>query len=262
MKKTITGFHAIEERLRFYKSKNLEKSTAIRYTLYFDTRGPRIKKILSEATKLNIQSKQVSKAELNQLVSGLSDFAREHRGLVLIIEGEKDEKKETVDLTAFLSTLSVSKEEKEESIVVVLDSISDPQNVGAILRSADQFGVDLVIAPKRESALESEIIDRTSSGASAWVAMAVVPNLVRAVEELKKAGYWIYGADAGGKNLKEIAFEKKVCLIMGSEGKGISRLLKENCDEIVSIPTEGKLDSLNVSVAAGILLYEINSSAL
>lgn len=259
MKNTITGFHAIEERLRYYKEKKLEQNKDISYHLYFDKKGPRVKKILDEAAKLGLEAMQVGKADLDRMVRSLSPFAKEHRGLVLVIEGEKAEKKEILDIFAYLSELSVSKE-GEERIILILDSISDPHNVGAILRSCDQFAVDLVIAPKRETALESEVIGRTSAGASAWVPLAIVPNLVRTVEELKANGYWIYGADAGGKSIKECSFEKKTCLIMGSEGKGIARLLKENCDEIVSIPTQGKLDSLNVSVAAGILLHEIRSS--
>ena len=260
MTKTITGFHAIEERVRFYKENNLQKNKAVTYKLFFDKAGPRVKKILGEARSLGIPTEQVAASELDRLVSSLSSHAREHRGIVLVIEGETEEKREISDISAFLFELSVSKGTEDASIIVVLDSISDPHNVGAIVRSCDQFAVDLVIAPKRESALQSDVIARTSAGASAWVPLAVVPNLVRAVETLKENGYWIYGADADGENLNAMRFEKKVCLVMGSEGKGIARLLKEKCDTIVSIPTYGKLDSLNVSVAAGILLHQIRSS--
>ena len=104
---------------------------------------------------------------------------------------------------------------------------------------------------------ENEVIARSSAGASAWVPVAIVNNLVRAVEELKEAGFWIYGADAGGQTLGTIDFPEKTCIIMGSEGSGISQLLEKKCDSIVSIPTCGKIDSLNVSVAAGVLLYEL-----
>ncbi len=102
----------------------------------------------------------------------------------------------------------------------------------------------------------NEIVARSSAGASAWVNTAVVSNLVRATEQLKEAGFWIYGADAGGQTLQDISFAKRTCFVMGSEGNGISRLLGEQCDSVVSIPTCGKIDSLNVSVAAGVLLYE------
>ena len=148
---------------------------------------------------------------------------------------------------------------ENRSIVVVLDSITDPHNVGAVLRSCDQFGADLVIMPERRSAIESEVIDRSSAGASAWVPVSVVQNLVRSVELLKKAGYWIYGADAGGEDVVTADFASKAVLVMGSEGEGIARLLKESCDTIISIPTCGRLDSLNVSVAAGVLLHEMRN---
>ena len=118
----------------------------------------------------------------------------------------------------------------------------------------------LVLLPDHNSASDiegNEVIGRTSAGASAWVPVAVVNNLVRAVEQLKEAGFWVYGADAGGQTLGKIDFPPKTCIIMGSEGSGISQLLEKQCDAIVSIPTCGKIDSLNVSVAAGVLLYEL-----
>ena len=149
--------------------------------------------------------------------------------------------------------------------VVILDSVTDPHNVGAIIRSADQFGASLVLLPERNSANkvnDNDVILRTSAGAAAWVPVSVVPNLVRCVEKLKDNGFWVYGADAGGTSVQEGKFAEKTVLIMGSEGSGISRLLKEQCDSIVSIPTCGKIDSLNVSVATGVLLYEIYRQGL
>lgn len=147
----------------------------------------------------------------------------------------------------------------EKSTVVILDHVTDPHNVGAIIRSCDQFGAGLVILPENNASTDigSEVISRSSAGASAWVSVAIVNNLVRAVEKLKEAGYWVYGADAGGVSLKLIEFPEKTALVMGSEGSGMTRLLEEKCDTIVSIPTCGKIDSLNVSVAAGVLLYAI-----
>ena len=144
---------------------------------------------------------------------------------------------------------------------MILDSITDPHNVGAIIRSCDQFGADLVVLPSRRGAsTDSEIIGRSSAGASSWVPYMVVPNLIRVIELLKEEGYWIYGADAGGEKLNDLVVQKndKVAIVMGSEGSGMSRIVRENCDKILSIPTCGKLDSLNVSVAAGILLYRIS----
>ena len=143
--------------------------------------------------------------------------------------------------------------------VLVLDSVTDPHNVGAIIRSCDQFGVSLVILPQARSANDiahSEVIARSSAGAAAWVPVSIVSNAVRAVQRLKDAGFWVYGADAGGEALDSVDFAPKTVIVMGSEGKGISPLLAKQCDAIISVPTCGKIDSLNVSVAAGILLYE------
>ena len=150
-------------------------------------------------------------------------------------------------------------------VLCYLDKITDPHNVGAIIRSCDQFGASLVILPEHKSASDiagNEIISRSSAGASAWVPIAVVKNLVRVVEQLKEAGFWVYGADAGGQSCGSISFAQKSAIIMGSEGSGIDALLQKKCDAIVSIPTCGKIDSLNVSVAAGILLYELYKKSI
>jgi len=146
---------------------------------------------------------------------------------------------------------------KKLSCLIVLDGITDVQNLGAILRSADLFGVDGVLIPKRGSARESIGVDRTSAGASAYVPLLEVPNLVRALSYLKEAGYWIYGADMKGTPTVEVDFNRKAVLVMGSEDKGLGRLVREACDFLVKIPMGGHVGSFNVSVAAGILLYEI-----
>jgi 23S rRNA (guanosine2251-2'-O)-methyltransferase len=146
---------------------------------------------------------------------------------------------------------------EELSCLIVLDGITDVQNLGAILRSADLFGVDGVLIPKRRSAHESVGVDRTSAGASAHVPLLEVPNLVRALSYLKEAGYWIYGADMKGTPAMEVDFKRKTVLVMGSEDKGLGRLVRDTCDFLVKIPMGGHVGSFNVSVATGILLYEI-----
>ena len=261
--KIITGFHAIEEKL-----KSLEKNT--KAILFYNKLGPRVKKIvsfaqsLSESKKVLIECRQVETHELEKLVSTLPELARDHRGIVLQLPGNQKEESNQIefsDLKIHLKNRISSKTENQKSVVVILDSITDPHNVGAIIRSCDQFGVDLVVLPARRGAsTDSEIIGRSSAGASSWVPYMVVPNLIRVIELLKEEGYWIYGADAGGENLNDLTVQKndKVAIVMGSEGSGMSRIVRENCDKILSIPTCGKLDSLNVSVAAGILLYKIS----
>lgn len=252
MSKVITGFHSIEEKIKAFNK--VQETQNVR--IFYSKIGPRVKKILEFAKKSNIKASQVDEKVLNQMVSNLDISLQDHRGIVLEIENLKEENLNNVDFDSWI------KEHKndENSIVVILDRITDPHNVGAILRSCDQFGVNLVIIPEHNSAnniLENEVIGRTSAGASAWVPFTIVNNLVSVVEKLKESDFWIYGADAGGENLTTVKFAKKSVLIMGSEGSGIAELLRKNCDKIVSIPTVGKIDSLNVSVATGILLYEL-----
>lgn len=245
----VTGFHAIEETLKALENeKPAAKIAGI--SIQYAKPGPRVKKILATATKLSIPATEKAVKEIDFLVQVLPPTARDHRGIVLLMENAEQEAPLQLDecLKAF--------KDKEKALVLILDSITDPQNVGAIIRSADQFGVDLVILPEHRSATDFEVIARTSSGAASWVKIVLTPNLVRAAELLKKEGFWIYGADAGGENVALTSFADKTVLIMGSEGSGMARLLREKCDKILSIPTQGKLDSLNVSVAAGILLYE------
>lgn len=259
-KKIITGFHAIEEYVRSTAS---DSSKAGKVQLLYSTPGPRVKKIIAQAEKAGFVCSHVDDKKLDQAVSSLPEALREHRGLVLELEQQgESESANRVSFDDFVTQAKSSVSGEKLSVVVVLDSVTDPHNVGAIIRSCDQFGVDLVILPEHRGAKDSEVIARSSAGATSWVPVAVVPNLVRAVEQLKGAGYWVYGADAGGITIAESRLEGKVVLIMGSEGSGMSRLLEKECDAIVSIPTCGKLDSLNVSVAAGILLYEIRRQNL
>ena len=245
-----TGFHAVEERLRECSS-NPKSSKNI--TIYYSNPGPRVKKILSLAKSISIPCMEVSTEELDKKAASLPETARDHRGIILCAFEKKKKSQNLVDFDQWL------KDCPEHATVILLDSVTDPHNVGAIIRSCDQFGASLMVLPERRSASnvqENQIIARSSAGASAWVKISVVSNLVRTVQALKDAGFWVYAADAGGVPLQKISFAEKTCIVMGSEGSGISRLLSQNCDTAVSIPTCGKIDSLNVSVAAGVLLYE------
>ena len=243
MAQIVTGFHAIEEKVR----RALDSGKIDGLSIQLAKTGPRIKKILESAKRAGIPVINADKNALDSLVKVLPEVARDHRGIVMDVD--------------FDSWIASSKTlENEKQTVIVLDSVTDPHNVGAIIRSCDQFGASLVVMPARHSAndfSDNEIIARSSAGASAYVPVSVVTNLVRAVQQLKDAGFWVYGADAGGENVTKLNFPAKTCIVMGSEGTGISRLLKQQCDSIVSIPTCGKIDSLNVSVAAGVLLYEV-----
>lgn len=232
----LTGFHAIEELIKAGKAKG---------PLLVSNAGPRARAVMELAVEKKIPVNRTGEHEMDRI-------ARGHRGIALAVEGDEESAETTVK--AFLADL----EEGSDEIVVVLDGITDPHNFGAILRSCDQFGVSLVVVPNRRSARDTETVSKTSAGASAWMPIATVPNLSRAVEELKEAGFWVFGADMGGEEAADLDLKGRVAIVMGSEGEGISRLLREHCDRIAAIPSRGRVDSLNVSVAAGILLYETN----
>jgi 23S rRNA (guanosine2251-2'-O)-methyltransferase len=221
--------------------------------------GPRARELAALAVSGKIRVDRVGTHDLDNLAPG-------HRGIALAVE-EADGRAGSgdglsanafgtaaeADLGAFIAGLG----EKKHALVVILDEITDPHNYGAILRSCDQFGVDLVVTRNRRTAKHAEIVAQTSAGAVSWVPAAETANLPRAMQDLKDAGFWIYGADMAGEAVQSRDLRGRVALILGGEGSGISRLLREVCDGLVSIPTKGRLDSLNVSVAAGVLFYEV-----
>ena len=153
--------------------------------------------------------------------------------------------------------LENAKSRGEAPLIVLCDDLSDPHNLGAIIRTAECAGAHGVIIPKRRSAGLTAIVDKASAGALEHMAIARVPNLVAAIETLKKNGLWIYGTAADGSNeLWKTDLTGPACIVIGSEGTGISRLVREKCDFLVSIPLHGQISSLNASAAAAVLLYE------
>ncbi len=154
--------------------------------------------------------------------------------------------------------LASAAEKGEDPFIVICDEISDPHNLGAIIRSAECAGVHGLIIPKRRSAGLTTIVDKASAGAAEHALIARVPNIGSAIDELKQKGLWIYGTAADGKNgLWSTDFSGPVALVIGSEGDGMSRLVKEKCDFIVSLPMKGEISSLNASCAAAVTMYEI-----
>lgn len=142
-------------------------------------------------------------------------------------------------------------------LVVLLDELSDPHNLGAIVRSAEAAGAQGVVVPRRRSVPLTQTVAKAAAGALEYLPVARVPNLVQAMERLKEAGYWVYGADAGAARLyTEADLRGATAIVIGAEGKGLSRLVKERCDDLVKLPMLGRVGSLNASVAAGVLLYE------
>jgi 23S rRNA (guanosine2251-2'-O)-methyltransferase len=162
--------------------------------------------------------------------------------------------------TAYLTLdelLELQPKHENRYIYVLCDEIEDPHNLGAIIRTAECINADGIIIPKRRSASINSTVFKTSAGACAQLPIARVTNLASALEKLKSQNIWIYGADMDGTDYRKIDFSGNICLIIGNEGKGISKLLKKKCDALVSIPMYGKINSLNASVAAGILMYAI-----
>lgn len=142
------------------------------------------------------------------------------------------------------------------SLLVLLDGVEDPHNVGAIIRTADAAGADAVLLPERRAAQITETVHRTSAGATAWMPIVRIGNVARTLAELKAQGYWVFGTDMEGSiSYREADFSGHCVLVVGNEGKGMARLTREACDYLVKIPMYGHVESLNVSVAAGLLLY-------
>ena len=153
--------------------------------------------------------------------------------------------------------LSAARERGEAPLLVVCDEISDPHNLGAIIRTAECAGAHGVIIPKRRSAGLTAIVDKASAGAAEHMAIARVPNISAAIKELKDNGLWVYGTAADGQNgLWSTDLTGAIALVIGSEGEGMSRLVKESCDFILSLPMKGQVSSLNASAAAAVTMYE------
>ena len=152
---------------------------------------------------------------------------------------------------------ALAERRNEKPFIIVCDEMEDPHNLGAVIRTAELAGAHGVIIPKRRSASLSYAVGKTSAGALEYVPVCRVSNLPSTIDLLKEKGCWIYGADMGGEDCRTMNFDGAVALVIGSEGKGLGRLVREKCDFIVSLKQKGKLNSLNASVAAGILMYEI-----
>ena len=146
---------------------------------------------------------------------------------------------------------------EDDSMVVMLDHLEDPHNFGAIIRTCEARGIKNIIIPKDRSVVVNETVMKTSTGALSRVNIIMVTNLVNAINELKDKGYFVYAAEADGEDYRKVDYADKVLLVIGSEGFGVSNLVRKNCDVILSIPMRGQVNSLNASVAAAILIYGI-----
>lgn len=171
-----------------------------------------------------------------------------HQGLIAFVAAAKYYEVEDI--------LEYAQQKGEKPFIIVLDGICDPQNLGAIIRSAECAGAHGVIIPSRRAVGLTPVVAKCSAGAVEYMRVAKVTNISQTIEKLKKAGVWVYGASMEGKNYSCVKMDGAVALVIGAEGEGLSQLVKKNCDQLVSLPQRGKIDSLNASVAAGILIYD------
>ncbi len=233
----IEGRNALLEALR--AGKPIDKL----YVLDGCEDGP-VRTIVREAKKHDVILKFVSKERLSQLSQ-----TGKHQGVVAFVAAY--EYSEVEDM------LALAKERGEDPFLILLDNIEDPHNLGAIIRTANLAGAHGVIIPKRRAVGLTATVAKTSAGALNYTPVAKVTNLKKTMEELKEKGLWFVCADMGGEQMYKLNLTGPIGLVVGNEGEGVSRLVKEACDYTAGIPMKGEIDSLNVSVAAGVLAYEI-----
>ena len=234
---TIEGRNAVMEAFR--SGKTIDKL----FVLDGCQDGP-VKSIVREAKKHDTIVNFVAKERLDQL----SDTGH-HQGVIACAAAYEYAEVEDI--------LKIAEEKGEPPFIFLLDGIEDPHNLGAIIRTANLAGAHGVIIPKRRAAGLTATVARTSAGALNYTPVAKVTNMAATIEELKEKGMWFVCADMGGETMYRLNLTGSIGLVIGNEGDGVSRLVKEKCDMIASIPMKGDIDSLNASVAAGVLAYEI-----
>ena len=205
--------------------------------------GP-VRTIAREARKKDTIINYVSKERLDQLSE-----THAHQGVIAQVAAYEYSTVEDI--------LAKAEEKGEPPFLILLDNVEDPHNLGAIIRTANLAGAHGVIIPKRRAVGLTSTVAKTSAGAINYTPVAKVTNLVRTMEELKQKGIWFVCADMGGESMYRLDLKGPIGLVIGNEGEGVSRLVREKCDFIASIPMKGDIDSLNASVAAGVLAYEI-----
>jgi len=220
------------------------------------------KKLFAQAKKAKIPVQVVPKVVLDKVCAADSPKGRgadspegrdggAHQGVAAYISA--------YTYSGIESILDAAASRGEPPFIVVLDGIEDPHNLGAIIRSAEGAGVHGVLIPKQRSASVNATVMKTSAGAAAYMKVARVSGVKSALDELKEKGLWIYGLDAKGNPYQETKFDGGVCLVIGSEGSGLSRIVRETCDFLVAIPMKGNIGSLNASAAAAVVLFEVSS---
>lgn len=205
--------------------------------------GP-VRSILREARKYDTIINYVAKERLQQISE-----TGNHQGVIAYVAA--------YEYSSIEDMFALAESKNEDPFFILLDDIEDPHNLGAIIRTANLAGAHGVIIPKRRAVGLTATVAKTSAGALNYTPVAKVTNIAKTMEELKNKGMWFVCADMGGETMYRLNLKGSIGLVIGNEGKGVGRLIKENCDYIASIPMKGDIDSLNASVATGVLAYEI-----
>jgi 23S rRNA (guanosine2251-2'-O)-methyltransferase len=239
--RSLFGFHAVTARLR-------QRADAV-HELYVlaGRQDARLRDLVARAEAASVAVRAVDGARLD----ALAGHGR-HQGVVAIVD----------DALPHVTLDDVLEPGEAPALLLVLDGVTDPHNQGACLRSADAFGAQAVIVPKDRAVGVNATVAKAACGAADTVPVVAVTNLSRAMREMKERGIWLLGADAGGESLVTADLNGPVAWVLGAEGAGLRRLTRESCDRIVGIPLAGSVESLNVSVAAGICLYATQAARM
>ena len=203
-----------------------------------------VRRIVGMAKERGVVVQEVVRAKLDEMSQ-----TKNHQGVIAIVPEHEYATVEDI--------LARAAEKGEKPFIIILDNITDPHNLGAVIRTAECAGAHGVIIPKRRSVGLTAVVGKTSAGAVEYMPVARVTNIANTIDSLKKQGLWVACADMGGDEYFEASLDGAIALVIGSEGEGVSRLVKEKCDFTVSVPMYGKISSLNASVAAGLLMYEV-----
>ncbi len=238
-KDTIEGRNPVMEALK--SGREIEKILVAK-----GAREGSINKIIGMAKDKSVFYQYVERQKLDEIAT-----TNNHQGVIALVAAYKYRDLDDI--------LEIAKRKNQDPFIIILDEIMDPHNLGSIMRTADAVGAHGIIIPKRRSVGLTAAVAKTSAGAIEYVPVAKVSNIAQTIEKLKQNGLWIVGADSGGdRDYFYGDMKGPLGLVIGNEGKGISRLVKEKCDFIVKIPMLGKLASLNASVAAAVLMYEVH----
>jgi 23S rRNA (guanosine2251-2'-O)-methyltransferase len=235
----LTGIHAVKEALE-------ARRPIDRIAIAKGRQDTRVEEIVQLARKQGVPVRFEDRGQLDRLAN-----SKDHQGVVALAAARAAASLE--DILAHANAAAPG----QLGLIVLLDGVEDPHNLGAIIRTALAAGADGVVIPERRAAGLTDTVARASAGALAHLLVAKVTNLVRTMEELKEAGYWLVGLDEqGDKNYTDVDYTSPVGIVLGSEGQGLHELTRKRCDFVVSLPTTGPVKSLNVSVAAGVVLFE------